>query len=103
MKHKLIFCAATVAIFAACLFEPQAATYNLTVLANKHTHAWSHFAEMGVATDHMNGAIHTVWGIGWGGDLKAIHDQGVSSISGDMRFLTLISAWWSPPLLRRSP
>jgi xylan 1,4-beta-xylosidase len=76
MKHKLIFCAATVAIFAACLFETQAATYNLTVLANKHTHAWSHFAEMGVATDHMNGAIHTVWGIGWGGDLPAIHNQG---------------------------
>ncbi len=45
------------AVFAACLFEAQATTYNLTVLANTRTQAWNRFYEMGVATDHQNTLI----------------------------------------------
>ena len=75
MKYKLIFCASIVAIFAAGLFQAQAATYNLTVLADKQVRPWDHFIERGVATDHMNGAITTAYGRGWGTTLKAGHDE----------------------------
>jgi len=75
MKFKLIFSAAIVAFFATGLIKTQAATYNLTVLADKQIRPWDHFIERGVATDHMNGAITTAYGRGWGTTLKAGHDQ----------------------------
>ena len=76
MKYKPIFCAALVAVFAAGLFQAQAATYNLTVLADKQVRPWDHFIERGIATDHMAGAIMTAYGRGWGTSLDAAYQQG---------------------------
>ncbi len=76
MKYKPIFCAALVAVFAAGLFQAQAATYNLTVLADKQVRPWDHFIERGIATDHMAGAIMTAYGRGWGTTLDAAYAQG---------------------------
>jgi xylan 1,4-beta-xylosidase len=75
MKYTFIFCAAIVAVFAAGLFQAQAATYNLTVLADKQVRPWDHFIERGVATDHMAGAIMTAYGRGWGTTLAAGHRE----------------------------
>ena len=75
MKHRLAFYAATIAVFAACLFEARATSYNLTVQANTRTQPWNRFYEMGVATDHQNTLIHTYWGRGIGNALKVGHNE----------------------------
>ena len=76
MKYKHVLCAAIVAFFAAGLFQAQAASYNLTVLADKQIRPWDHFIERGIATDHMAGAIMTAYGRGWGTTLDAAYHEG---------------------------
>jgi xylan 1,4-beta-xylosidase len=75
MKSKLFFCAVMVAALAGGLCVSQAATYNLSVLADKQVRPWDHFVERGIATDHMAGAIMTAYGRGWGTTLDAAHKE----------------------------
>jgi len=62
-------------------FKAQAASYNLTVLADKQIRPWDHFIERGIATDHMAGAIMTAYGRGWGTTLDAAYHEGGINIS----------------------
>jgi xylan 1,4-beta-xylosidase len=75
MKRKLVFCAVTITVLAACLFEAQASNYNLTVQANTRTQSWNRFYEMGVATDHQYTLVTSYWNRSIGNALKVAHSE----------------------------
>jgi xylan 1,4-beta-xylosidase len=72
---RLVLSTLAIISVSAHLYLTQAATYNLTVQADKRTQPWNRYYEMGVATCHMNTIINTYWGRGISNALKIGHDE----------------------------